>query len=142
MFEILFETRPRRDLARFSRDRDETETIKIKSRGRDVETETLSLCNIEWDFFNIPRNRAPLSEQIRSRSECNICTFETIRRKLSDFNRVCDVVNSKYEVHLSTFAETDLIYLSYVFVIAFYLLCMCDMDCLLEYKLTQNIDSK
>jgi len=41
MFEILFETRPRRDLARFSRDRDET--IKIKSRGRDVETETSSL---------------------------------------------------------------------------------------------------
>jgi len=39
MFEILFETRPRRDLARFSRDRDETETIKIKSRGR-LEAET------------------------------------------------------------------------------------------------------
>jgi len=35
----LFETRPRRDLARFSRDRDETETIKIKSRGR-LEAET------------------------------------------------------------------------------------------------------
>jgi len=39
MFEILFETRPRRDLARFSRDQDETETIKIKSRGR-LEAET------------------------------------------------------------------------------------------------------
>jgi len=37
MFEILLETRPRRDLARFSRD--ETETIKIKPRGR-LEAET------------------------------------------------------------------------------------------------------
>jgi len=45
---LKFCSRPRRDLARFSRD--ETETIKIKSR--DVETETSSLHNINYSDIN------------------------------------------------------------------------------------------